>query len=239
MGDLSFTLIAPDATQVILLDGACGSQNNFDINFDDQAESANHPCPPTDGLTYQPNSTLSVFNTLSMKGTWIMQVEDNFNLDGGSLNNWSIEVCPSNFCKLMVNQNSGSEIGSLEAAIACSINGDTILFDQSLANDTVFISSEVLSLSGNLFIIADPADNITIKALGIDRAFDITAGANVKISGLNIVGGSLNGGSSIHNQGNLILEDVNLYKKNPADLTEIPFLNEGQLEILGICNVRN
>ena len=38
-----------------------------DINFDAEAASANHPCPPTDGQTYQPDNSLTAFDTKQMK----------------------------------------------------------------------------------------------------------------------------------------------------------------------------
>ena len=34
----------------------------YDINFDDEASSGSWPCPPEDGLTYQPSNALSVFD---------------------------------------------------------------------------------------------------------------------------------------------------------------------------------
>ncbi|MCE2713163.1 MAG: T9SS type A sorting domain-containing protein [Cryomorphaceae bacterium] len=47
MGDLSFTLTSPQGTVVSLMANVCGTNDNFDLEFDDAAASAVIPCPPT------------------------------------------------------------------------------------------------------------------------------------------------------------------------------------------------
>lgn len=89
--DLTFTLTSPGGTSVTLMSGPCGNFDDFDINFDDEAASANFPCPPNDGQTYQPANPLSAFDGENADGTWTLTVVDAFNGDGGSLNSWSLE----------------------------------------------------------------------------------------------------------------------------------------------------
>ncbi len=91
--DLSFILTSPSSTVTTLLSNICNNQNNFDIQFDDLASNNNYPCPPTDGLSYQPEDSLSAFNGENANGTWILTIEDAFNQDGGQLSAWGIEVC--------------------------------------------------------------------------------------------------------------------------------------------------
>lgn len=93
INDLTFTVISPTATEVILFDGICNDQDNFDVNFDDAATVSTLPCPPTTGLTYQPQGTLSSFNNEQVNGTWTLRVEDGANQDGGTLTSWGLEVC--------------------------------------------------------------------------------------------------------------------------------------------------
>ncbi|NJL76384.1 MAG: T9SS type A sorting domain-containing protein [Saprospiraceae bacterium] len=94
INDLTFTLVSPTGTEVILLDDICGSQNNFDIQFNDQATNlyANIPCPPLDNDEYQPLNSLSVFNGKQLSGTWMLKVRDNSNRDGGSLTTWGLRA---------------------------------------------------------------------------------------------------------------------------------------------------
>ncbi len=93
ISDLRFTLTSPQGTAVILLNGACSDQDDFNLGFDDAAASSTVPCPPTSGLIYLPNQSLSAFDGQSPTGNWTLTVQDLFNQDGGSLNAWSIKIC--------------------------------------------------------------------------------------------------------------------------------------------------
>ena len=91
MGDLTFKLTSPEGTTVTLFSGACGNGDNFDINFDDEAASANFPCPPVDGGTYRSSGPLSAFDGEDADGEWVLTVTDGYNQDGGSLDSWGLE----------------------------------------------------------------------------------------------------------------------------------------------------
>ena len=77
-------------------DQICNDEDNFDVNFDDQAAPAALPCPPTGGGTYQPATPLSIFNTINAAGVWTLNIKDNANQDGGSVDNWGLEICTNN-----------------------------------------------------------------------------------------------------------------------------------------------
>ncbi|MDA8979970.1 M12 family metallo-peptidase [Chitinophagales bacterium] len=93
ISDLTFTLTSPGATAVTLIDAICNAENDFNIQFDDAAPNNNYPCPPVDGLSYQPANALSAFNGENADGTWNLTVNDGFNQDGGELQAWAIEIC--------------------------------------------------------------------------------------------------------------------------------------------------
>ncbi|MFK8016412.1 MAG: choice-of-anchor B family protein [Gammaproteobacteria bacterium] len=82
----------PQRTTVTLMDRICGSNDNFNLSFDDQA-AAPVPCPPTGGGTYTPSSSLEEFNGVDGTGDWRLYVSDNFPTDGGRLDTWGVEVC--------------------------------------------------------------------------------------------------------------------------------------------------
>ncbi len=90
MGDLGFNLDSPAATSVRLLNQACGSDENFDVNFDDEAAAGAPPCPPTDGGSYQPVSPLSAFVGEDSEGTWTLTINDNLGGDSGQLDSWGL-----------------------------------------------------------------------------------------------------------------------------------------------------
>jgi subtilisin-like proprotein convertase family protein len=93
INDLTVTLTSPQATVVTLWDGICNSEDNFDLNFDDDATPGALPCPPIGGGTYQPATVLSAFNGENMSGTWTLTISDGANADGGALEGWGLEIC--------------------------------------------------------------------------------------------------------------------------------------------------
>jgi len=93
ISDLDFNLTSPQGTAVEVANfSACGSQDNFDLNLDDEG-SGSWSCPPIGGGTYPPSNALSAFDDEDAAGTWTLRIDDNYNADGGSLNGWSLEIC--------------------------------------------------------------------------------------------------------------------------------------------------
>ena len=107
LGDLVFQLQGPinanhsgrgntrhsERALVRLIDGVCGSQDDFDVNLDDGAPAGDLPCPYNDGGTYRPLNELSALDGSPGTGDWTLIVEDTFNEDGGSLDGWGVEIC--------------------------------------------------------------------------------------------------------------------------------------------------
>ena len=91
--DLDFSLQSPAGTNVQIMARSCSSEDNFNLSLDDEAVPGAWPCPPTTGGTYQPSNPLAAFDGQSGNGTWTLTVHDNANLDGGSLDGWSLEIC--------------------------------------------------------------------------------------------------------------------------------------------------
>lgn len=93
ISDLTFTLESPAATSVSLIDQACFNEDNFDLDLDDEAASGTLPCPPTDGLAYQPAGDLSTLDGQVTSGEWTLTISDAANIDGGQLNSWGLNIC--------------------------------------------------------------------------------------------------------------------------------------------------
>lgn len=93
--DLTITLINPDGTRVVLSKNHGSSGDNYtDTVFDDSAATAiGSGTPPFTG-TFRPDEALSSFYTKPATGTWKLEVADGFDLDGGSLNSWKLEIFP-------------------------------------------------------------------------------------------------------------------------------------------------
>lgn len=101
--DLEIRLIAPDNTSRLLINRECGSQEDMLISLDDEASSA-YFCPPTDPNAFvsPPDASLSDFDGRSVNGIWRLRVNDRANLDGGSLNSFSLKLCVNDFAVLPV-----------------------------------------------------------------------------------------------------------------------------------------
>jgi len=208
MDDLEFTLIAPSGTSQLFWDQPCASQDNFDINLDDEAANGNWPCPPTNGMTYQPDNPLSVFDGLSSEGTWVMQVHDVSNQDGGSLNKWALKVCGTPPCQLVVNQTGPSGPGSLRAALECAEAGDTIILAPSLQGQTIDIGPAAQTIGKDLTILAG-ASGISISGTGL-RVFEILAANQVLFEGWTLLAGLSSDGGAVINAGDLRLKGVTI-----------------------------
>ncbi len=234
--DLKFSLISPAGTERLIWNQPCGNDDNFNINLDDEAANSNWPCPPTDGLTYKPDNTLSIFDGQSSSGIWTLKIQDVANQDGGSLNAWGLKVCGTIGCQLTVNQTSGSGTGSLPAAISCAAPGDTIHLSAVLSNQTINIGAAPQAINKNLVIQAD-GSNINITGSGT-RVFEIAAGSFVEFIGTTITAGTSMTAGAINNLGNTKLKNVSVQRNiGVTGATLIENKPGGQITIAGICSI--
>ncbi len=93
VSDLTISITSPQGTTVQLFTGICGSQDNFNLGFSSNGLPTPIPCPPTNGLTYQPTGNLGSLVGQQMQGTWTLTVFDGFNQDGGELQSWGLNIC--------------------------------------------------------------------------------------------------------------------------------------------------
>jgi hypothetical protein len=113
---------------------------------------------------------------------------------------------------LTVLNNADNGTGSLRNTIAAAQNGDAIVFDSSLAGQTITLTSGELAFNQSLRITGLGADQLTISGNGASRVFDLTgSGANVTIAKLTIANGLAAQGGGIENAAdNLTLQGVTL-----------------------------
>ncbi|NNE27131.1 MAG: T9SS type A sorting domain-containing protein, partial [Saprospiraceae bacterium] len=95
VGDLEARLFY-EGSETILFSEICDDQIDFNLGFDDQSQTTQINCPPTDQMIYKPLRALSDFNGKFAGGAWQMILEDLAFLDGGSFESWAIEVCFTN-----------------------------------------------------------------------------------------------------------------------------------------------
>ena len=91
ISDLDFTLIHPSGQEISLLNDQCGNNDDFNLTFSDDGGGVS--CPLSNQQTVAPNDALSGLVGLTTDGTWVLEVHDDTNQDGGSLNGWGLEIC--------------------------------------------------------------------------------------------------------------------------------------------------
>lgn len=92
--DLVISLESPNGTSVTLSAGNGGSGDNYTNTMfdDDAATSITSGSPPFTGV-FQPEGSLADFNGESGVGDWTLVVTDTATGDGGSINEFTLEVC--------------------------------------------------------------------------------------------------------------------------------------------------
>ena len=155
VGDLDFRLVSPTGTEVVLLSSACGSEDNFNLSFSDNAESSNIPCPPNDGGTYQPTSPLSTFLGEEVQGEWSLYIDDNASQDGGELQNWGLSICVGNYMQpAIINP---SDLSAVE-----DDNSSVILeWTDNADNETAFVIERSTGSNSNFAVLDQVEANIS------------------------------------------------------------------------------
>jgi hypothetical protein len=101
---------------------------------------------------------------------------------------------------LTVINNSDSGPGSLRQAILTSASGDSIVFDPSLNNENIILTTGELEVTTNLTITGPGANLLAIEGGAASRVFHFMGGT-ATISGLNIAEGFVTGGDGAAGDG--------------------------------------
>jgi hypothetical protein len=106
-----------------------------------------------------------------------------------------------------------SGAGSLRAEIAVAKNNDTIVFDPSLDNQTIKLTSGELYVNTPITISGPCAAQLTISGGNASRIFEVASNNQVMLSGLTISNGNAGSGGpggGILNNGNLTVSHCTL-----------------------------
>jgi parallel beta-helix repeat protein len=118
---------------------------------------------------------------------------------------------------LSVTSNADSGTGSLREAIAIAQSGDTIVFDPTLSNQTITLTSGELNISKNLTIDGANAPGLTISGNNTTRIFDVnTSGTSFTIRNLTLADAFLPNdlGGAIHTNEEVVLTVENCQFNN-------------------------
>jgi len=160
--DLDFMLTSPSGKDVLLVSEACfGFFEDFDLNVDDTGTA--NTCPITGGNTYPPVGSLADFNGDEATGNWTLTVKDFFEFDGGSLDEWTLEICtvtdattdPCSITTLPINENpiqSGTYL-----------SGGTITSTGTIANNATVVFQAATSITLSAGFTAAAGSNFTTQ----------------------------------------------------------------------------
>jgi hypothetical protein len=143
---------------------------------------------------------------------------------------------------LTVTSTADSGAGSLRAAIAASVDGDTIQFDAALNGQAILLNSGELVIDKNITISNPGPDLLTVWtgfAFGESsfRIFHVMPGRFVLIEGLKIYGGhaDTSGGGILNDQATLTLNSCRI-ERNFSDHSGGGIGNQGASAMLTIVN---
>lgn len=107
VNDLTATLISPTGTQIKLFDRPCTDDAIPNINgtFDDAGIALICGTNPGISGTVKSKENLTAFNGQNATGNWTLRIKDNAGGDGGSLVNWSMNMCSLTNMTLAINEN--------------------------------------------------------------------------------------------------------------------------------------
>ena len=231
--DLDVSISGSTGGNSTLFTDPCGSQDNVDIGFDDEASSSSYPCPPVDGLSYIPESPLSTFDGNAFSSVITLTVADDTNQDGGSLEKWGVEACVDASCVLEVFQPGQSGLGSLSEAINCAASGDTVFITKALSFDTIQIGPTVISK--NLHVIA--LGEGTVVQGNNSRLFSFENMNQIQFENFEIINENGSGEALYIQRATLRLKDMVIKSTMPGSnqITNA----QGTLEILTDSELKN
>lgn len=105
VSDLTITITSPAGTVVELVNSECGTDNDINATFDNAGIALACAGTPVISGTVLPSGDLNTLNGQSCVGVWTLTVADAFNIDGGAINNWSLNIC-ANSLPLEVAENA-------------------------------------------------------------------------------------------------------------------------------------
>ncbi|MDJ0553634.1 MAG: choice-of-anchor Q domain-containing protein [Microcoleaceae cyanobacterium MO_207.B10] len=129
---------------------------------------------------------------------------------------------------LTVQNNSDNGTGSLREAIALSSSGDTIVFDPSLSNQTITLTTQLeIPIGRDLTIDGTAAPNLTISGNNQTRIFHIDSASvnptDISLKNLNLIDGSAQGQPD--NNGNETGGAIRTEHQASLDIDNIDFSN--------------
>jgi subtilisin-like proprotein convertase family protein len=174
VGDLSISIKDPSNSSVLLVDEECGSDDDFDVDFDDSSGAL--ACPYNTNTSYSPALPLAGFNSKNTRGTWTLDINDVADGDGGELTTWGLYVC---YIKgnCVASTQIPTAVGVYTGNYECEDdNGWTHYMHITAQNDTLLL----LSIEKETTNVDMNASQVKVEVLSGGGAIDLTAAPYVE-----------------------------------------------------------
>ncbi|MCX2718863.1 zinc-dependent metalloprotease [Lentiprolixibacter aurantiacus] len=228
VSDLVIRLISPSGTAVTLVANACGSRENINAIFDDDAQPLSCGVDPAISGTVKPVGSLSSFNGESTLGTWTLEVSDVFTADGGFINGFSLSICaegqyrPDNDNDGVFDDTDDLCLGTPEGLEVNADGCPVYRFDEN--NFTLSISSESCRGNNDGSIQINPAltrdYTVSITGPGTDLNDSFTNGYSLSNLGAGVYQICINGTEGSITYETLCFEAV-ISEPEPIDINGI------------------
>ncbi|MDX1478703.1 MAG: CRTAC1 family protein, partial [Saprospiraceae bacterium] len=138
----------------------------------------------------------------------------------------------------MVTSTDNAGPATLRDMIDGACHGDTIMFDASLANDTITLSGAPLLLDKDLMIQASGIAGLVIRVADTSATVTVSQGVTVSIAGLEFLDGAVTPPDPmITNYGTLVLENMTLTSQNALANGQTLIRSHGMLSQKGVIQV--
>ena len=127
---------------------------------------------------------------------------------------------PGPSCGTVVTNGFGTGPGSLRAAVACAVNGQTVTFNSSQTGNVIGLASEI-PITQSITIDGSGAPGVAADGAGASRVFNISAGGTVTLTHLIVQNGNAasgNGGALLAGSNLLVLDQVQVLSSSAANI---------------------
>jgi fimbrial isopeptide formation D2 family protein len=236
VNDLEITLIAPNGSQVKVIDNTDGSGNNFcqtllnDDGGDPPIQGVATAAAPFTG-SFTPASALSALDGTAANGNWQLQAQDFFSQDTGNIRAWSLIITPA-ICDApaqtanvtATKTASGNFVpgGAITYTVTLTNSGTGAQPDDPASNEFTDTLPAGLTLTG-ASAVGNPGPNGITTAVPPTVTWNgtIPAGGTVTIT-INATVNQGTAGQTISNQGTVNFDSDGDGTNNASGVTDDP-----------------
>ncbi len=141
-------------------------------------------------------------------------------------------------CSLLVTTTADDGVGSLRRAIACAMEGDTILFDAGVIGQFISLTTGAIPVNKSIHILQSGATIVRVKANNNGPVFDLVSG-DTELKYMALYGSDEAGkmGRALINRDSLTLEYIDIYDQEPVEGSGASVVNYGTLQVKGTTRI--